>query len=1295
MYKKLYKIFSILVCLSLIFQQTGFAQIAAEFNIADQITQLHNSLIPDTFRPLHLRYLQYDSLNNNFKVLLDKGDSKSLKNQEIESTTKDLLDYFFTGIDLPNDTFWVNLRPDSPDNIIDPLLAKTEVGRILLEADLQLKKDTALATSPQTPEGREYWNKLYQKAEELYGTQNITIPTLTRPWIVPDEVIIRESLDSAYVYKATLKVMLEQDYLKGNTTYSFKDERAKELNEYSSQLIRETILPKLIKDVNNAKRYAPLRQVYYSLILAQWFKARNQRKDNQYSRIINRGDLSNLQSKTPYSVDTYFAAYKENFSKGEYNVQEPVYTPYGQIIRRYFSGGISGLMSSSPLTSELNKLMGAAGNKVVLPAASSSVSLKSGGNLLSVVVGVLLGSTVVFSQSINNDAHTGVSNPFDITASVTASAENNVIKLVQRINRTVDKDDRISALRFLSNFPIDLLSSSRIADKIISALTLSGQGIYDQDEDARGLALKILVNIAKANPGLAEKIVVLLTQSDQGTRSANKTEQIRAVTVLGKIAYSSSDSVLVKAIVDHLKQLYQDTDNPNGDLAVTAFSALDNALHAVPDLRLSDENSLNRLYQLFQLFEQRRADIQAQDFSPKDIITIWMNKDFMDATAKMNPPNKFSLAVGIEERLVINDRKVNDDNISKVLPSSLAIWFKQENRPVIGPESKVLAILGLEELFDPKDDADLCNKLKAKYTIYQGSPNPQEQAVVKEEVRRNIREGNFNVFLFDMHGLEENVWFDAFGVSTKESKNLHNPNALSYKELADDLRILADNNHGDLSKYTFIFSTCFSYALVVNTLDELVPDLKSGRITALPLFVTVTGRTLGYRITGSLAKLAEGKDVLRVKEFREEEAEQFYHQHIRIILPISKEDFIITGGMPDQKSPPSTTPAMPRLNPNVPVFSSENRNPFLPSASIIGLTPYSFSISYSEEQEKITSSAISPAQGESASSPVEVLFSGEEITRDKAILKNAAEQILSSTEESFKEEEFLLFGTQSDGKYGIQRIIPVLSYKQQSYDSIKNDSAYITDLIDQYATGDVKLLGVLHTHPFDVTKIITKPGPSWQDRLGEDILVKERADKIINTPLGIVIEAAIREEKARQITDRSLKVYFYLPKAGTENGIDVVKVLDFDEFIGEQGGIILDQPVASSPVESLFTQGGIDFRNLPIVTQSLDSLKVSIRAMPRAILERINLTQEWSDIERLVNSGITPSAERLKDYLVASCLKGELDGDMDKIISCIADILRMEEERCCSTDPTLKDILVVLGSGRSGVELKIALSIVT
>ena len=221
------RIISFFLSFCLIFEQTAFAQ-----NIDLSHYFVHNpaqAIQSDKFRPLHLRYISYDNQKNDFKLLLDKGDIQDVGNglksfPTIEAQTQELMKYFFIGLALPNEKFWVNLRPDSPDNILDPDLEKTDIGRIFLEADVQLKKDTAGWTSPQNPEGKAYWDKLYKKAGELFGTENITIPTLTRPWIVPNEIIIREAPDNAYIYKATLKVMLEEDYLGKSETLNPKSE---------------------------------------------------------------------------------------------------------------------------------------------------------------------------------------------------------------------------------------------------------------------------------------------------------------------------------------------------------------------------------------------------------------------------------------------------------------------------------------------------------------------------------------------------------------------------------------------------------------------------------------------------------------------------------------------------------------------------------------------------------------------------------------------------------------------------------------------------------------------------------------------------------------------------------------------------------------------------------------------------------------------------------------------------------------------------------------------------------------
>lgn len=266
MLPKIKKLISLCLVLLFLFQQSGFAQIAGQLDISGHLAGLRNAFAPDVFRPLHLRYLSYNPLQNNFRLFLDKGSLKNTNPQELEETTKILLNYFFIGVTLPNDSFWVNLRPDAEDNIIDDRLARTDVG----------------------------------------------------------------------------KIMLEQDYLKDSAVYSFNDERLKELNEYSSQLIREIIIPKLTKEVNSSKRYASLRQVYYSLILAQRFKARHQGLSlkGDAPDLIDKQDLTNLTSKEAWSKTIYFQAYQKSFKDGEYNIKESAYTPYGQTIRNYFSGGM-------------------------------------------------------------------------------------------------------------------------------------------------------------------------------------------------------------------------------------------------------------------------------------------------------------------------------------------------------------------------------------------------------------------------------------------------------------------------------------------------------------------------------------------------------------------------------------------------------------------------------------------------------------------------------------------------------------------------------------------------------------------------------------------------------------------------------------------------------------------------------------------------------------------------------------------------------------------------------------------
>ena len=130
-------------------------------------------------------------------------------------------------------------------------------------------------------------------------------------------------------------------------------------------------------------------------------------------------------------------------------------------------------------------------------------------------------------------------------------------------------------------------------------------------------------------------------------------------------------------------------------------------------------------------------------------------------------------------------------------------------------------------------------------------------------------------------------------------------------------------------------------------------------------------------------------------------------------------------------------------------------------------------------------------------------------------------------------------------------------------------------------------------------------------------------------------------------------------------------------------------PATQRKSSSAITFGGIDFRNLPIVTQARSNLSANILGLAITRLKDTDLKQEWLDIQNLTRAGISPSPERIKEYLQGLCLKDDYSGEKAKnIILCLADILRLEEENYLATDALLKDILIILSSTDNASELK-------
>lgn len=281
------------------------------------------------------------STSNYFDFLLDSGDYQFEQVGQVQPEIEKLVDYFFMGITLPSDVFWVNLNPTEEDKISNPFLSLTDMGRVLLETDLLLKKDAAAYTDPRTPTGKKYWGALSQKLVEA-GLPDAQIPAHSRLWIIPEEAVVERDGDAVTIADARLKVCLESEYFGEEKAGQDHSAQTEKILDCASEAMKEVIVPVIQQEVNDSKRYGPLRQVYAALILAECYKQRYWGDGSLYSQCVNQANLDGLHSEMPWEKGDFFNAYVQSITNGEYSCYQEEYSAYAMnmVNKHYFSGGI-------------------------------------------------------------------------------------------------------------------------------------------------------------------------------------------------------------------------------------------------------------------------------------------------------------------------------------------------------------------------------------------------------------------------------------------------------------------------------------------------------------------------------------------------------------------------------------------------------------------------------------------------------------------------------------------------------------------------------------------------------------------------------------------------------------------------------------------------------------------------------------------------------------------------------------------------------------------------------------------
>ena len=277
-----------------------------------------------------------------FDFIVDTGHS-GLSGDALKKEGDRLIKYFFVCLTIPKKDLWVNLSPYEKDRMIPQALGQTALGRDLLAQDYILKQLTASLIYPEKNLGREFWNIVYAKARQMYGTTQIPVNTFNKVWILADEASVYEHGQTAFVVSGHLKVMLDEDYLAlrkhSAVSQANQPNTINKPHSIASQIVRNIILPEIEKEVNTGKNFSVVRQIFYSQILAVWYK--NNLKESLLNQVYaDKSTVKGVNLQDPSAKEKIYQQYLRAYKKGVFNYIKEDSLADGQTVpRKYFSGG--------------------------------------------------------------------------------------------------------------------------------------------------------------------------------------------------------------------------------------------------------------------------------------------------------------------------------------------------------------------------------------------------------------------------------------------------------------------------------------------------------------------------------------------------------------------------------------------------------------------------------------------------------------------------------------------------------------------------------------------------------------------------------------------------------------------------------------------------------------------------------------------------------------------------------------------------------------------------------------------
>ena len=226
-------------------------------------------------------------------------------------------DALFTWLALDPGQFWVNLNPDTPETIVDEQFGSTDAGRVLLQADYDMKAAFAKLSNPDTELGKKHWDSLERSPDGgiCYDW--------TRLWIEPQPAKVRTDGDQLYILDAPLQVQIEQmdiDWTPPGEETCLET-APKDIVERNTQRIVDDFEQPLEDYVNTAPEFADMRRVYTTRVAAEWIKDRDAKRPGAFHDIIGSGDVSAWPARIDYDPQDVFDDLMEQLQTVQYTYE--------------------------------------------------------------------------------------------------------------------------------------------------------------------------------------------------------------------------------------------------------------------------------------------------------------------------------------------------------------------------------------------------------------------------------------------------------------------------------------------------------------------------------------------------------------------------------------------------------------------------------------------------------------------------------------------------------------------------------------------------------------------------------------------------------------------------------------------------------------------------------------------------------------------------------------------------------------------------------------------------------------